>query len=69
VPDDTRVATRLLRLFLPLQAAIFRRGGFRVFIHSTSKIKGRLEAKGFSLESKSKAGWIWSVFLFAAPKA
>jgi SAM-dependent methyltransferase len=69
IPDDGRFATKLLRLVLPLQTAIFRRGGFRFFIHPTRVIQERLERKGFRLRSQTKAGWIWSVFLFAAPRA
>jgi len=69
VPDDGRLATKILRLFLPFQAVISRRGGFRFFIHSTSMIRERLNAKGFKLASRSKTGWIWSVFLFSAPSA
>lgn len=66
IPDDGRLSTKVFRLFLPVQTAIFRRGGFRFFIHSTDRIRERLENRGFKLESKSKVGWIWSVFLFAA---
>jgi magnesium-protoporphyrin O-methyltransferase len=67
VPDDERLATRFIRLLLPFQRAIFRRGEFRFYIHSTKQIRELLDAKGFKLISKSKAGWIWSVFLFSAP--
>lgn len=69
VPDDRRLATRFLRMFLPLQGVIFRRDGFRFFIHPTQVIRAGLEAKGFRLVSSEKAGWLWSVFLFAAPGA
>ncbi len=67
IPDDRRVATRFFRLFLPLQSFIFRRGNFRFFIHPLDPIRARLQAKGFKLVSESHAGWIWSVFVFAAP--
>jgi magnesium-protoporphyrin O-methyltransferase len=69
IPDDARLATKLLRLVLPLQSVVFRRGSIKFFIHPTGAIKERLEGRGFKLESKSKAGWIWSVCLFAAPGA
>jgi magnesium-protoporphyrin O-methyltransferase len=67
VPDDGRFTTRLLRVLLPLQRLVFRRDNFRFFIHPTNEIRRRLEAKGFRLVSKPAVGWIWSVFLFAAP--
>lgn len=66
IPDDGRLATKVLRFLLPLQTMIFRRGGFKFFIHPTARIRERLENRGFKFESKSKVGWIWSVFLFAA---
>jgi hypothetical protein len=69
VPDDNRFATKVLRLLLPIQVLILRRGGCRFFIHSTTTIRRRLEAKGFKLSYQSPVGWIWSVFLFAAPGA
>lgn len=68
IPDDSRIATRLLRLLLPLQV-LLRRGGFKFFIHDTVKINERLRNKGFKLESRTNVGWIWSVFLFAAGDA
>ncbi|MDE1852322.1 MAG: hypothetical protein KGI38_01110 [Thaumarchaeota archaeon] len=69
VPDDARLLTRFMRLILPLQAVVFRRGSFRFFIHPTARIRSRLEGKGFRLVSKSSAGWIWSVFVFGATGA
>lgn len=66
IPDDSRLATRLLRLILPLQRMLFRRSGFRFFVHPTAAIRGQLEGIGFDLKSRSKVGWIWSVFLFSA---
>jgi hypothetical protein len=60
----------MLRLLLPLQniiVAVAGRGGFRFYLHPTERIKKRLEEKGFTMASKSKEGWIWSVFVFAAP--
>ncbi len=66
IPDDTRLATRLLRLVTPLQG-LLRRRGCRFFIHPTGRIRWVLESKGFRLEHRSAAGWIWSVFVFAAP--
>ena len=70
VPDGGRPATKFLRLFVPLQSlvvAIAGRKGFRFFLHSTQFIVKKLEVKGFRVISKSKRGWIWSVFVFAAP--
>jgi magnesium-protoporphyrin O-methyltransferase len=67
VPDDGRLATRVLKPMLPLQRMLFRRSGFRFFIHPTKRIAETLEARGFKQVSKSSAGWIWSAFLFAAP--
>ncbi len=64
-----RLATRILRVFIPLQGAMFGRGGFRFFVHPSAMIRGLLEGKGFRLVSKTAAGRIWSVFLFAAPGA
>ena len=64
VPDDTRFATKVLGLFLPLQGLVFGRGGFRFFVHPTRRIRGALQAKGFRLVSSSPAGWVWSVFVF-----
>ncbi len=69
IPDDARLATKLFRLVLPIQVAIFRRGGFRFFIHPSRMIRKRLEGRGFKLVSSKPAGWMWSVFLFAAPGA
>lgn len=64
VPDDRRFLTRALGLFLPLQGLVFRRDGFRFYIHPTGKIAEMLASKGFRLVSKSPVGWIWSVFVF-----
>lgn len=47
VPDDDRLATKLLRPLLPMQGLFFRRGGFRFFVHPTRQIGQVLEAKGF----------------------
>lgn len=69
IPDDRRLATKLLKVILPLQNWIFRRGSFRFFVHPTLSISATLESKGFRLVSQSAAGWIWSVFLFSAPSA
>ena len=69
VPDDRRLATRFFRVLLPLQGLVFRRNNFRFFIHPTTQIRRRLESRGFRLVATEKAGWIWSVFLFAAPGA
>lgn len=66
--DDRRFAARLLRIVLPLQRVLARRG-FRFFIHSVGGIKEGLESKGFRLISETTAGWVWSVFLYAAPGA
>lgn len=64
LPDDTRFATRLIRIVLPLQRLIFRKNGFTFFIHPTRKISELLEKNGFSLHSKSHVGWVWSIFVF-----
>jgi len=69
LPDDRRGATRFLRLFLPLQAIFSRGDSFRFFIHPTREIEERLRTKGFTPVFKSAVGWIWSVFVFAAPGA
>jgi 2-polyprenyl-3-methyl-5-hydroxy-6-metoxy-1,4-benzoquinol methylase len=69
LPNDKRGVTRLLRLFLPLQAIFSRRNSFRFFIHSTRQIEERLKTKGFTPIFESAVGWIWSVFIFAAPGA
>ena len=69
LPNDRRVVTRFLRFFVPLQAIFSRRNSFRFFIHSTSQIEERLKAKGFTPVLESAVGWIWSVFIFAAPAA
>jgi 2-polyprenyl-3-methyl-5-hydroxy-6-metoxy-1,4-benzoquinol methylase len=67
LPDESRRATILLRLVLPLQAIFPWRSSFRFFIHPTRKIEERLRIKGFTPVFKSSVGWIWSVFIFAAP--
>lgn len=67
IPDDRRPLTRLLKVFLPLQAFIFRRGTFRFFVHSKESIVQRLEDRGFKVVHDSAAGRIWSVLVFAAP--
>ncbi|HEV2139470.1 MAG TPA: methyltransferase domain-containing protein [Nitrososphaerales archaeon] len=69
LPNDKRVVTRFLRLFVPLQAIFSRRNSFRFFIHSTSQIEEKLKARGFTPVFESAVGWIWSVFIFAAPAA
>ncbi len=66
-PDDSRLATRLLRLFLPLQFIVFRRGTFRFFIHPKKEIVTRLEKNGFTQLYDSPVGRIWSALVFAAP--
>ncbi|MDA4125516.1 MAG: methyltransferase domain-containing protein [Thaumarchaeota archaeon] len=67
MPDDNRIATRLLRLVLPLQGIIFRRDSFRFFIHSKKQVVAQLEKDGFKLLSEIAVGWVWSVLMFAAP--
>ncbi|HLQ07324.1 MAG TPA: methyltransferase domain-containing protein [Nitrososphaerales archaeon] len=67
LPNDGRGLTRFLRLFLPLQAIFSRRNSFRFFIHSTRQIEEKLKTKGFAPVSESPVGWIWSVFVYAAP--
>ena len=65
VPDDERPTTKVLRFLLPLQSLFYRRDRFRFYIHSTSRIKEMLGAKGFRMVSKSSPGWIWSVFVYS----
>jgi SAM-dependent methyltransferase len=70
LPDDSRPVTKMLKLLLPLQnviVAVAGRAGFRFYLHPIGRIRKRLEEKGFTVSSKSKEGWIWSVFVFAAP--
>jgi hypothetical protein len=67
IPDDRRIVTRLMRILLPVQGVIFRRRGFRFFIHSKQQIRDKLEGKGFRLVSESAVGWFWSVLLFSLP--
>jgi 2-polyprenyl-3-methyl-5-hydroxy-6-metoxy-1,4-benzoquinol methylase len=67
LPNDRRGVTRFLRFFVPLQAIFSRRNSFRFFIHSTRQIEEKLKAKGFTPVFESAVGWIWSVFIFAAP--
>ncbi len=67
LPDDRRLATRIIRPFLPLQSVFMRRGTFRFFIHSKARVVGQLERKGFRRIYESAAGRIWSVLVFAAP--
>jgi SAM-dependent methyltransferase len=69
LPNDRRGVTRFLRLFLPLQAIFSRGNSFRFFIHSTRQIEERLKTKGFTPVFEYAVGWIWSVFIFAAPGA
>jgi 2-polyprenyl-3-methyl-5-hydroxy-6-metoxy-1,4-benzoquinol methylase len=69
LPNDRRGATRFLRFFVPLQAIFSRRNSFRFFIHSTRQIEGKLKTRGFTPVFESPVGWIWSVFIFAAPGA
>jgi SAM-dependent methyltransferase len=59
IPDDRRSATRLLKVFLPLQGIFMRRGSFRFHIHPIEMILGRLKDKGFRAVFDSKVGWIW----------
>lgn len=69
LPNDRRGVTRFLRFFVPLQAIFSRRHSFRFFIHSTRQIDEKLKSKGFTPVFESPVGWIWSVFIFAAPGA
>jgi SAM-dependent methyltransferase len=70
VPDDRRILTRLLRLGLPLQRLISRRGSFRFFIHPTRSIIQRLGDRGFHPVFDSAVGRIWCVLLFSpSPEA
>jgi len=67
LPDDSRIATRLLSLILPLQALLHRRDTARFFIHSKKKVVTQLEKSGFRRVSETTTGWIWCVLVFAAP--
>ncbi|MDA4121438.1 MAG: hypothetical protein OK404_03415, partial [Thaumarchaeota archaeon] len=68
VPDDKRPVTRLLKRLLPIQRLFTRRSDFTFFIHPTESLARQLEDEGFELAVKTHAGWVWSVFVFAAPK-
>lgn len=65
VPDDNRLATKVLRLLLPLQGVILHRTNFRFFIHRTRFINEVLQSKGFRLTSSSPAGLFWSILVFS----
>lgn len=67
IPDDRRLLTRVLKRLLPLQWLGLRGKKFRFFIHPTRPLIKRLHDKGFDPVHDSKAGWIWSVLVFAAP--
>lgn len=67
LPNERRGVTRFLRFFIPLQAIFSRRNSFRFFIHSTRQIEETLKSKGFTPVFESPVGWIWAVFIFAAP--
>ena len=67
IPDDGRFVTRILRLFLPLQGVVLRRGTFRFFIPSRRMVTQSLAAMGFRQVEESKVGRTWSVLLFASP--
>jgi SAM-dependent methyltransferase len=69
IPDDSRLLTRILRVFLPFQRIILRRGGFRIFFHPKKKIVARLEKRGFKRVHYSTVGRIWGLFVFAAPSS
>ena len=69
IPDDRRPLTRLLRRLLPLQRLGLRGKSFRFFIHPTRPLITRLHDKGLELIHESKAGWIWSVLVFAPASA
>jgi SAM-dependent methyltransferase len=69
IPDDRRMLTRILKRFLPLQRLGLRGKKFRFFIHPTKALINRLHDKGFDLLEESKAGWIWSLLVFAPAAA
>jgi SAM-dependent methyltransferase len=69
IPDDRRPLTRLLKVFLPLQKVLLRRGGFRFFVHPAGSIIRTVEGREFRLVFDSPAGHIWSVLIFEAPTA
>ncbi len=69
LPDGRRVATKLLRMFLPLQFVILRRKGFRFYLPDIGKIMKQLESKGFKPIFDASAGYVWSVVVFSAPSA
>lgn len=65
IPDDRRLMTRLLKLFLPLQGIFRRRGTFRFFIHPTGTVLSRLRDRGFNIVADNASGRIWSVIVFS----
>ena len=67
IPDDRRPLTRFLGVFLPLQKLVFRRNGFRFFIHPVTQIIHQLEDSGFRVISDVPVGRLWGVLVFAAP--
>lgn len=69
IPDDRRPMTRLLKVLLPLQGVVFRRGAFRFFVHQTKSIIRMLESKGFKVVFDGAAGHLWSVIVFSAPSS
>ncbi len=66
IPDDRRIVTKILRVFLPLQGVFRRKGSFRFFIHSTERVFGKIQDKGFRVVYESASGRIWSVVIFEA---
>lgn len=66
IPDDGRLATKILRMLLPLQGVFMRRGSFRFFIPSRRMINETLSRKGFRQVEAARVGWIWSVILFSS---
>jgi SAM-dependent methyltransferase len=67
IPDDRRPLTRILKVFIPLQKVLFRRSGFRFFVHPSESVIRTVEGCGFHLVFDSPAGHIWSILLFATP--
>ena len=66
VPDDRRMATKLLRPLLPLQKVFFRGSSFRFFLHSASKMFKLIEGQGFTKVFEQPLGSTWLVAIFSS---
>ncbi|QQG48138.1 MAG: class I SAM-dependent methyltransferase [archaeon] len=69
IPDDRRILTRVLKVFLPLQKIFLRRRGFRFYVHPVEKVLSLLSQKGFAPVFESRAGRVWCVFVFNPPQS